>query len=585
MESFVVSARKYRPVTFDTVVGQNSITSTLKNAIKNNHLAQSFLFCGPRGVGKTTCARIMAKTINCEDLSENIEACNVCPSCESFNRSASFNVHELDAASNNSVDDIRALVDQVRIPPQVGRYKVYIIDEVHMLSSAAFNAFLKTLEEPPAYAKFILATTEKHKIIPTILSRCQIYDFSRITVEDIAKHLQFVAKNENVDTEIEALHIIAQKADGALRDALSIFDQIVSFSGDNITYDNVIENLNVLDYDYYFKITDNILSGDVAKVLLLLDAIISKGFEGSHFINGFGEHLRNLLVCRAPETVSLIEVSASIREKYVEQSKQCPEKFLLNSLSIISRCDLEYKLATNKRLTLELALLNMCALTVSPEKKTEVVKETPLETPKATKQNPPTEPPAKEKPVPSQKSEEPTKPEPEPEQKESADKKATPGSSPSKAFSISIKDTVEDEKKKSDDNEEINYFEDLPSEEFSKEEFLQAWEKLTGKYKANSSVYAALTKNPPSVKNHVVEILLDNMVQESDLRERKIELLSFLRKQLKNYSIQLNTKVAEAKKVEPVKKAYLPEEKISLMIEKNPDVQKLMDDLDLEVKQ
>jgi len=319
MENFIVSARKYRPNTFDTVVGQGSITTTLKNAIKNDHLAQAFLFCGPRGVGKTTCARILAKTINCENQSANIEACNECESCTSFNNSASFNIHELDAASNNSVDDIRNLVDQVRIPPQVGKYKVYIIDEVHMLSQAAFNAFLKTLEEPPAYAKFILATTEKHKIIPTILSRCQIYNFQRITIEDIANHLAYVAKNENIQADPDALHIISQKADGALRDALSIFDQLVNFAGDRITYETVIENLNVLDYDYYFKIIDYFLVGDIANSLLLLNDIIELGFYGHHFLMGLGEHLRDLLVCQDSSTVKLLEVGASIKASYLQQ--------------------------------------------------------------------------------------------------------------------------------------------------------------------------------------------------------------------------------------------------------------------------
>ncbi|OQX77184.1 MAG: DNA polymerase III subunit gamma/tau [Bacteroidetes bacterium 4484_249] len=330
MDNFIVSARKYRPQTFDTVVGQKSITNTLKNAIKNNHLAQAFLFCGPRGVGKTTCARILAKTINCENISENFEACNQCESCVSFNQSASFNIHELDAASNNSVDDIRNLVDRVRIPPQVGKYKVYIIDEVHMLSQAAFNAFLKTLEEPPEYAKFILATTEKHKIIPTILSRCQIYDFKRITVEDIAQHLTYIAGQENAAAELDALQIIAQKSDGALRDALSIFDQIVSFSGKNITYKMVIENLNVLDYDYYFKMVDAIANGNIRDTLLLINEIIDNGFDGQHFIIGFGEHLRNLLVCQDPETLKLLEVGGSIKSKYNEQSKNCSLEFILN---------------------------------------------------------------------------------------------------------------------------------------------------------------------------------------------------------------------------------------------------------------
>ena len=349
-------------MTFDTVVGQGSITNTLKNAIRNNTLAQAFLFCGPRGVGKTTCARIMAKTINCLHPTENLEACNECESCRAFNNNASFNIYELDAASNNSVEDIRSLVDQVRIPPQIGQYKVYIIDEVHMLSAAAFNAFLKTLEEPPAYAKFILATTEKHKIIPTILSRCQIFDFKRITVDDIAKHLAFVAQSEGVTAEPEALNIIAQKADGALRDALSIFDQMVSFSGKNITYKDVIDNLNVLDYDYYFQIVDHILHGNTSDILLILNDIISKGFEPQHFINGLGNHLRSLMVCKDPTTVQLLEVSEQLRQRYLTQSQACPMPFLIRALEINNKCDIDYRAANNKRLHLEIALLKMCAL-------------------------------------------------------------------------------------------------------------------------------------------------------------------------------------------------------------------------------
>ena len=361
MEQFVVSARKYRPATFDMVVGQRAITNTLKNAIRTSHLAQAFLFCGPRGVGKTTCARILAKTINCQNITENIEACNECDSCKSFNDSHSFNVHELDAASNNSVDGIRALVDQVRIPPQVGKYKIYIIDEVHMLSQQAFNAFLKTLEEPPAYAKFILATTEKHKIIPTILSRCQIFDFARITVDDITKQLAYVAEKEGITADHNALHIISQKADGAMRDALSIFDQIVSFSGNSISYEQVIENLNVLDYDYFFRMTDLMLEDKPTEILLLVDDVIQKGFDGADFITGFGAHLRNLLVSKDPNTVKLIEASDDIRKRFIEQSAQCTREFLLLALEVNGHADVQYKSSNNKRLTLELALLQIAA--------------------------------------------------------------------------------------------------------------------------------------------------------------------------------------------------------------------------------
>ncbi len=362
MDQFIVSARKYRPDTFDMVVGQQAITNTLKNAIRNNHLAQSFLFCGPRGVGKTTCARILAKTINCQQITDNIEACNTCESCQSFNQSHSFNVHELDAASNNSVDGIRTLVEQVRIPPQVGDYKVYIIDEVHMLSQAAFNAFLKTLEEPPPYAKFILATTEKHKIIPTILSRCQIFDFARITVKDISKQLDYVAGQESIEADPSALHIISQKADGAMRDALSIFDQLVSITGNSITYDQVIENLNVLDYDYFFKMTDLILEKNATGILLMVEEVLQKGFEGADFITGYGAHLRNLLVSQDPDTLQLIETSDDIRKKYKEQAGGCPGPFLMQALEINNKADVRYKTSSNKRLVLELALLQMAAL-------------------------------------------------------------------------------------------------------------------------------------------------------------------------------------------------------------------------------
>jgi len=362
MDNFVVSARKYRPVTFDLVVGQQSITSTLKSAIKNNHLAQAFLFTGPRGVGKTTCARIFAKTINCTNLNDKMEPCDKCESCVSFNQNNSFNIHELDAASNNSVEDIRRLVDQVRIPPQVGDYKVYIIDEVHMLSQAAFNAFLKTLEEPPAYAKFILATTEKHKIIPTILSRCQIYDFNRITLKDIANYLGYVAKSEGVTVEEEALLVMAQKADGAMRDALSIFDQLVSFAGKNITYKDTIENLNVLDVEYYFKLVDLMLVGDISSSLIVLNDIISKGFDGLHFINGLATHLRNLLVSQDAKTISLLETSESIKSHYLEQSKNCNLRFLVFAIDLCTNVDLNYKLTTDKRLLIELNLMKMCKL-------------------------------------------------------------------------------------------------------------------------------------------------------------------------------------------------------------------------------
>ena len=366
MENYVVSARKYRPSTFDTVVGQESITHTLRNAIRSNHLAHAYLFCGPRGVGKTTCARIFAKTINCDHLSAEAEACNVCESCKSFNESRSFNIHELDAASNNSVDDIRNLIDQIRIPPQIGKYSIYIIDEVHMLSASAFNSFLKTLEEPPKHAIFILATTEKHKIIPTILSRCQIFDFNRIRVEHIVGFLQSIADKENIACEADGLTIIAQKADGAMRDALSIFDQIVSSTGSKLTYKQVIENLNVLDYEYYFKLTDLFLRSDYTKVLLTYNEILDHGFDSQNFIVGLAGHFRDLLICRDESTLNLLEVGAGIKEKYKSQVKECSPEFLFQAIQICNNSDLNFRFSRNQRLHVELALLQLTRLAGMP---------------------------------------------------------------------------------------------------------------------------------------------------------------------------------------------------------------------------
>lgn len=367
MENYIVSARKYRPATFDTVVGQHALTTTLKNAIANQKLAHAYLFCGPRGVGKTTCARIFAKTINCLHPKEDGEACNECESCQAFNEQRSYNIHELDAASNNSVEDIRSLIEQVRIPPQIGKYKVYIIDEVHMLSQAAFNAFLKTLEEPPHHAIFILATTEKHKILPTILSRCQIYDFNRISVNDMVEHLKSVALKEHVEAEPEALNVIAQKADGGMRDALSIFDQVVSFTNGHITYKSVIDNLNVLDYEYYFRLTDCFLENKVTECMLLFNDVLKKGFDGNHFITGLSSHLRDLLVSRDPATLPLLEVGASIRERYQAQAQKCTPQFLYKAMKLCNDCDLNYRLSKNKRLLVELTLIQVAQLTAEAE--------------------------------------------------------------------------------------------------------------------------------------------------------------------------------------------------------------------------
>ena len=373
MENYIVSARKYRPTTFESVVGQQALTQTLRNAIRTNHLAHAYLFCGPRGVGKTTCARIFAKTINCLTPTENHDACNQCESCVAFNEQRSFNIHELDAASNNSVEDIRSLIDQVRIPPQIGKYSVYIIDEVHMLSQGAFNALLKTLEEPPSYAIFILATTEKHKVLPTILSRCQVYDFSRITVADTIHHLQYVAQQEGINASEEALNVVAQKADGGMRDALSIFDQLVSFCGTNISYEQAIEVLNVLDTDYYFRLVNAALAGHVSEALLLLNEVLTKGFDAGHFVTGLAQHLRDVLVSKDAATVQLLETSDAIRQHYQEQAQRCAAKWIFNALDIVNTCDINYRTAKNKRLTVELALVKLCRLIEAPTQEVQQV--------------------------------------------------------------------------------------------------------------------------------------------------------------------------------------------------------------------
>ncbi len=365
---YIVSARKYRPASFKTVIGQGSITVTLKNAIKNNHLAHAYLFCGPRGVGKTTCARIFAKTINCSAISSDFEACNTCESCKSFNENRSYNIHELDAASNNSVEDIRSLIEKVRVPPQLGTHSVYIIDEVHMLSQSAFNAFLKTLEEPPKHAIFILATTEKHKILPTILSRCQIFDFSRITIPGAVDHLKYVAQSEGIEIEDEALAVLAQKADGAMRDALSIFDQVVAFSGNKITYQQVIDNLNVLDYDYYFKLVDAFVQEDYKTALLIFDEVLRKGFDAQHFISGLNSHFRDLLMCKDKATVELMEVGQSVKERYATQTAALTIDFIYDAMKITSDCEMQYRLAKNKRLHVEFAVMSLSRIEIEKKK-------------------------------------------------------------------------------------------------------------------------------------------------------------------------------------------------------------------------
>ena len=593
MENFVVSARKYRPMTFDTVVGQGSITNTLKNAIRNHSLAQAYLFCGPRGVGKTTCARIMAKTINCLNPTENLEACNECESCRAFNSNTSFNIYELDAASNNSVDDIRNLVEQVRIPPQIGQYKVYIIDEVHMLSKDAFNAFLKTLEEPPAYAKFILATTEKHKIIPTILSRCQIFDFKRITVDDIAKHLAFVAQSEGVSAEPEALNIIAQKADGALRDALSIFDQMVSFSGKTITYKDVIDNLNVLDYDYYFQIVDHILRGNTSDILLILNDIISKGFEPQHFVNGLGNHLRSLMVCKDPVTVQLLEVSEQLRQRYLMQSQACPMPFLIRALEINNKCDIDYRAANNKRLHLEIALLKMCAL-CSQALNIPTAQAQPVQMP----QNRPAQTVNPTAPsgvstgstTATVKVPEPAVATKVPELVEGPTNTATvqpnapisTGSTSAQPVvrprgttsSISINKAMQQAEQKADIKEETW---DTP---FTQEQLTASWADFVNRYKNISPNFAAaLGKYTPKLMGSAeIHFSVDNLLFEHDT-EGMTALKHHLKQSLHNNQFQLKPEVMER----PAEiEAYTDKDKFEKMVEERPFLRNLQTELKLE---
>lgn len=582
MDNFIVSARKYRPATFDTVVGQDHITTTLKNAIRNKTLAQAFLFTGPRGVGKTTCARIFAKTINCQNLDENIEPCNACDSCLSFNRSASFNIFELDAASNSSVDDIRNLVDQVRIPPQSVKYKVYIIDEVHMLSSQAFNAFLKTLEEPPDYAKFILATTEKHKIIPTILSRCQIYDFKRITVRDIARHLDFVARKEQVQAEPEALQVIAHKADGALRDALSIFDQLVSFAGKELHYGLVVEHLNVLDYDYYFKVTDFILEGNIYDCLLTFNKVIESGFDGQHFISGLGAHFRDLLVCTDEKTVDLLEVGERIKERYLVQSARCSPRFLIRSLDIVQKADFNYKTSNSKRLHIEITLMQLASVNDSltaapkpvgapmiPEKKTESESVRPPQQtlPPTSAQVNRTTP----QPFPAPKPELRAKP----EQPIKVTENKTAAYIPS---TISIKDDMS-EKSNNQESEETETF-DFESEEFltakkiHPDHLQRAWNDFAAKISTtNPNLYSTLIVTKPEIgADFEINFEVTNAIQEREIHSKKNDLVTFLRDELNNGFIRLKVTVnAAVSQVRP----YKPDEIYQHFVARNPAVSDL----------
>jgi len=624
MEHFIVSARKYRPTQFKDVVGQQAITNTLNNAIENDHLAQALLFTGPRGVGKTTCARILAKKINQDGTQQEDE-------------DFAFNIFELDAASNNSVDDIRSLIDQVRIPPQVGNYKVYIIDEVHMLSSAAFNAFLKTLEEPPKHAIFILATTEKHKIIPTILSRCQIFDFRRITVSDIKGHLAEVAKQEGITAEDDALHIIAQKADGALRDALSIFDRVVSFSGKELTRQAVTENLNVLDYTYYFQITDLLLENNIPKVLLAYNTILAKGFDGHHFIMGLASHFRDLLVCKNQETIELLEVGEQVKTMYFEQSQKATHAFLIEAIEIANSCDLKYKTSRNQRLLIELSLLQLASITASDEKKnfngnvnkeqkryvippshfktSEKEETTPISSEtskpeaniettieKDASENNVSHINKTEKPAEAETKQPSTVTEPavqhdsqEDQSNEVEKSKEDSGSSiadkrskiltersDKKVSALSLKSIRKKQELQKERLANQPDEKNLPSEAFSEDEMRTAWTQYAKKVEEDGkfNLLSHLTMGIPNLDGNIIHLQFPNDTIKVEVERAKYDLLGFLREKLQNYDIDLDIMVNET-----VQKryAYTTREKFDKLTEKNPALEKLRKEFDLDI--
>ena len=570
-KQFIVSARKYRPDSFDMVVGQPSVTRTLKNAVTSGKLAHAYLFTGPRGVGKTTCARIFAKTINCTNLTAESEACNQCEACRNFNENRSFNIHELDAASNNHVEDIKNLIDQVRIPPQTGRYSVYIIDEVHMLSLAAFNAFLKTLEEPPAHAIFILATTEKHKILPTILSRCQVYDFHRIQVKDIISQLQLIADKEGVHAEEAALNIIAQKADGAMRDALSIFDMVVSFCGKEISYQQVIEHLNVLDYDYYFKLTDAIVAGSVVDCLLVLNDILNRGFEGQYVISGITSHFRDLLVCKDPVTATLFEVGASIREKYVATAKQCSNAFLYKAIEMANDCDLNYRMSKNKRLFLELTLIKLCQLSENSEDPKNLNPVTPSEK---------VHPKTKTQPVQISGTVSEPKPEIKPLPVIPGEKKSTVTTIAGLGVSLSSL-TEENPEKPVEKSISLQAEPRQSNRLFTEEELQKAWQEF-----AENLVEEKLLRNtmmlykPKMLGNTVFEVEVNTEINKNYLDDYGNVILAYLRESLQNDDITMTIKISEAT---VVKKPLTSREIFDELVQKNPSLQKLSDEFDLEL--
>jgi DNA polymerase III subunit gamma/tau len=607
MEQFVVSARKYRPKRFTDVVGQQGVTITLRNALKSGHLAQSFLFCGPRGVGKTTCARILAKAINCLNPTTEFEPCGQCDSCKSFEQNTSFNIHELDAASNNSVEDIRELVSQVRVPPQAGKYKVYIIDEVHMLSQAAFNAFLKTLEEPPSYAIFILATTEKHKIIPTILSRCQIYEFSRITVQDVVLHLQGIATTENITADANALNIIGQKADGALRDALSMFDRLVNHVTNQLTLDSVLTNLNILDYEYYFRFTDYMLTQDLAGVLLLFDDVQRKGFEGDLLITGLCEHFRNLLVCKDTNTANLLEVSGSLRERYLNQANNTPASFLLNAMNLANQAEISYKTSKNKRLHVELALMKMTQLsnllTLAstgniPEVKknsdsvvttvsnpTAIIKEKEVEKLPASEAYKIIEEPSVATPIHAENTSA-SREESILKRTEAAQtvvSEAKPElSKPRKSLSLSnislgkLEENLQKAKEDNTTSDSLFQVQKIPAEIL-----ITNWNNFAKLLSEEKPHIASISKsNQPIDADGTIKVVVNTLVQKNQFEESKQDFLDYLKQE---HDLRASFIVELVKDAEdgPIKKAFTKDEKLELMIQKNPDVLTLLQELDL----
>ena len=600
MDEYIVSARKYRPLSFDSVVGQQALTTTLKNAVKSGKLAHAYLFCGPRGVGKTTCARIFAKAINCEHPTADSEACNECESCKAFNEGRSYNIFELDAASNNSVENIKSLMDQTRIPPQVGRYKVFIIDEVHMLSTAAFNAFLKTLEEPPAHVIFILATTDKHKILPTILSRCQIYDFERMTVPNIIDHLKRVAEKENIQYDEEALNVIAEKADGGMRDALSIFDQVASFSQGNITYQKVIEDLNVLDAENYFNIIDLALENKVSEIMVLLNSVINKGFDGGHLVNGLASHVRNVLMAKDAQTLPLLEVSEQLRNRYQLQAQKCPVNFLYTALQIMNRCDVEYRQSSNKRLLVELTLIQVAQITQkdddvpasgrSPKRLKSLFKNLVLK--------------AQQKPTPQVVG------------SLKRDDAAARGSNDSAVVSVEVVSSPEkpvtemsgvrpkvnvssglpnsvnlgsltmsfdnllktDKKKKQDEEVEITNKDE--HEGFTQQDLVVSWRAMCSRMPERMQALSQRMKNitPTITEYPAILVLADNNIQLNEMLAIKSRIRATLAKELRNGQIEVEIRLAKHEEIKPM---LTPRESLSKLLETNHPVKKLIDTLGL----